>query len=134
MFVRLIATPLDAGDTHRVGPPERHARPAKFTVHARGWYAAAPAERGAGTIVNGDDAAVRRLEGARAWPTSLAEYQAMMEAREDDGTNSVEFTSKGDREVVTQIFFRMAYSVAGGPARSMKAPRRSSSALSLIHI
>ena len=52
----------------------------------------------------------------------------MMEAKEDDGTNSVEFTSKGDREVVTQIFFRMAYSVAGGPARSMKAPRRSSSA------
>lgn len=81
----------------------------------KGWCVSECATaRVAGTIVNGDDPAVRRLGELRSWPTSLAEYQAMMEAKEDDGTNSVEFTSKGDREVVTQLFFRLAYDVAGG--------------------
>ena len=89
----------------------------------RGWcmseYATA---RAAGTIVNGDDPAVRRLEEVRATPTTLQEYQGMMEAMEADGTYSVEFTSKGDREVVTQIFFRMAYGVAGAAARRPPPP------------
>eukprot|EP00966_Prymnesium_polylepis_P236234 5463329-Prymnesium_polylepis.2 len=53
------------------------------------------------------DEAVRLVERARPWPTSIEAYQDMM----DDETRPVKFTDKGDRNVVLYNFFKMAFSL-----------------------
>jgi len=80
--------------------------------HRRGWcvseYATA---RKAGTIANARDNGVVAIEESRAWPNTFAEYKAMM--ADTNEKSKVSFTNSGDREVVSHIFFRMAYSISG---------------------
>merc|ERR1712048_999362 len=62
-----------------------------------------------GTIVNLEDADVQRVLHTRVWPTTAAEYQAMMY----DDEEPVLFTNKGDKEAVRFNFFKHAYSLLG---------------------
>ena len=55
---------VDAGDAHRIEPPERRARRAKITVHDRGRLATAPAERG-GVVLEQGDRALELWRGLR---------------------------------------------------------------------
>ena len=64
-----------------------------------------PAER----IVNPDDEAVREVEDSREWPTSVAEYAAMMRP---DVAAPIKFTKGGDSDVVTFNFYRMCFGLS----------------------
>jgi len=71
----------------------------------RGWccgeYSVA---RFCGNIINCEDAAVRAVESARSWPTSVEEYAQLMNPNAEQ---SVRFTHKGDGLVVKYNFFKM---------------------------
>ena len=64
----------------------------------------------AGTIANLHDPAVQRVLASRAWPSTYVEYETMMD---EAAAKPVNFTAKGDREIVAHIFFRMVYDVSG---------------------
>ena len=70
--------------------------------HNRGWCAAEfSCALKAGIIANLDDPDVQKVLKARDWPKDVAEYEKMM----DDP--AIEFTSKGDKDYVVYLFFKM---------------------------
>ena len=74
----------------------------------RGWCAAEFAcARKAGIIANKDDPHVVEVLNSRShcggWPETVEDYQRMME------DESIEFTSRGDRDHVAYIFFKMSF-------------------------
>jgi hypothetical protein len=76
--------------------------------HRRGWcFAEFSCAYKAGVIVNLSDPSVQEVCRARdadgGWPTSVESYATMMQ----DG--KIEFTSKGDREYVAYLFFKMCF-------------------------
>ena len=75
-----------------------------------------------GRIVNLNDPDVRRIHESRAWPTTASEYETMMQyTRRDHAEQNaregliynenlgVDFTSKGDRQVVLHNFFKATF-------------------------
>ena len=64
----------------------------------------------AGTIANLHDPAVQRVLKSRTWPSTYVEYETMMD---EAAAKPVNFTAKGDREVVAQLFFKLVYSITG---------------------
>ena len=78
---------------------------------SRGWPCSEfSISRFSNCIANPDDPAVAELN-KKAWPTSVADYQHMMEKKDpkNDSEFAIRFTSKGDRDVVTFLFYRMCY-------------------------
>lgn len=76
--------------------------------HHRGWCCAEfSCAYKAGIIVNLRDEAVQAVCNARdaegGWPSTVESYAAMMQDA------SIQFTSKGDREYVTYLFFKMCF-------------------------
>ena len=75
-------------------------------------------------IANLHDPAVQRVLKSRAWPSTYTDYEAMMD---EAAAKPVNFTAKGDREIVAHIFFRMVYDISGrlvaGGAAAPVAPR-----------
>merc|ERR1712083_783259 len=72
-----------------------------------GWTCAEFAvAKASGTIANLDDPDVQFLLGARAWPTTVVEYAAMMD---ENGKLPVFFTKKGDREAVRFNFYKFTH-------------------------
>ena len=51
-----------------------------------------------------------RVEASRKWPETYEEYEVMMD---EDAAKPVNFTAKGDREVVAQLFFKLVYAITG---------------------
>ena len=81
---------------------------------SRGWPVAEySCARVSGTISNSADPDVVAVEKWRDWPNTFEEYQQLMRGKRPDGEPEISFTGKGDRDVVTHIFFRMAYSISG---------------------
>ena len=61
-------------------------------------------------MANANDADVQRVIHARQWPSSVAEYRTMMEEKsEGTGEKVIKFTSKGDDELVTKLFYRVCF-------------------------
>ena len=85
----------------------------------RGWCAAEFAcARKAGIIANMDDPGVVEVlnsrRGSGGWPETVEDYQKMME------DESIEFTSKGDRDHVAYIFFKMSFDLREAVAREQQ--------------
>jgi hypothetical protein len=86
----------------------------------RGWCAAEFAcARKAGIIANMDDPGVVEVlnsrRGSGGWPETVEDYQKMME------DESIEFTSKGDRDHVAYIFFTMSFDLREAVAREQQS-------------
>ena len=80
----------------------------------RGWPVAEySCARVSGTISNSTDPDVVEVEQWRDWPNTFEEYQQLMKRKQPGGESEITFAGKGDRDVVAQIFFRMAYSISG---------------------
>ena len=56
----------------------------------------------------------RRRRRARGWPETVEDHQKMME------DESIEFTSKGDRDHVAYIFFKMSFDLREAVAREQQ--------------
>lgn len=70
----------------------------------RGWCAAEfSCALQAGIVANLTDPAVQAVLRARDWPTSVKQYQKMME------DTRIEFTATGDRSYVAYLFFKMSF-------------------------
>jgi len=72
-----------------------------------GWTCAEYAvARKCGTIANGSDENVVKIEMARAWPSTVEEYAVMMDGK---ASSQVTFTKKGDRDAVRFNFFKYTH-------------------------
>ena len=105
------------------GGPEawgRASNDSQFDYENRGWCVSEFASaRIAGTIVNIHDPAVQRVLASRDWPVTYPQYEEMMR---EGAEKPVNFTAKGDREIVAHIFFRMVYDVSGRLVRRSLLP------------
>ena len=84
-------------------------RTPQFDYENRGWCVPV-CKRGSPARSSTSTTCSARVLSSRAWPSTYAEYEAMM----DEGApKPVNFTAKGDREIVVYIFFRMVYDISG---------------------
>ena len=75
--------------------------------HLGGWTTAEyTVARYCGTICNGNSPAVRAVEEKRSWPTSVAEFAAMMDEEVEE---PVRFTKRGDRDAVRFNFWKYCF-------------------------
>ena len=59
-----------------------------------------------GTIANDDRVDVQELMSFRKWPTTVSEYEDMMNA---EGREAVRFTKRGDADIVKFLFYKVCF-------------------------